>query len=192
MTPPVLANDTIETLHAQLTRAARQESPIEEILAQILATWAYGKGVLPEWLGLGELEFRRMLQHHFPTLEPRTLTRAEHPPKAEHQEEMADLRKLLLKNRSHITDSEHWLADILVSGCMGSDHLWQDLGLWNRAELTKLMEDYFTPLATLNTKNMKWKKFLYKRLCETEGIYTCRAPSCEACADYANCFGPEE
>ncbi len=39
---------------------------------------------------------------------------------------------------------------------------------------------------------MKWKKFIYKQLCITEGIYTCRAPSCEVCADYADCFGPEE
>ncbi|MFM8444786.1 MAG: nitrogen fixation protein NifQ, partial [Methylococcus sp.] len=33
-----------------------------------------------------------------------------------------------------------------------------------------------------------WKKFLYKQLCEAEGIYVCRAPSCGECVDYADCF----
>ena len=40
--------------------------------------------------------------------------------------------------------------------------------------------------------DMKWKKFFYKQLCQTEGIHTCRAPSCEVCADYQACFGPED
>ena len=54
------------------------------------------------------------------------------------------------------------------------------------------MLEHFKPLASRNDRDMKWKKFLYKQLCETEGITTCRAPSCEVCADYQNCFGPEE
>ena len=54
------------------------------------------------------------------------------------------------------------------------------------------MLDNIAPLARRNGKDMKWKKFLYKQLCDTEGIYTCRAPSCEVCADYQNCFGPED
>ena len=83
------------------------------------------------------------------------------------------------------------MAHILAAGCMASDHLWQDLGLWHRAELTALMRRNFPPLAARNVKDMKWKKFLYKQLCESEGIYLCRAPSCEVCVDYAVCFGPE-
>jgi len=50
----------------------------------------------------------------------------------------------------------------------------------------------FPVLAAKNDRDMKWKKFLYKQLCQREGIYICRAPSCEVCADYAKCFGPEE
>jgi nitrogen fixation protein NifQ len=75
---------------------------------------------------------------------------------------------------------------------MGSDHLWQDLGLWNRGELSRLMEQNFPEVAKRNQKDMKWKRFLYKQLCEAEGIYTCRAPSCEVCIDYHACFGPED
>jgi nitrogen fixation protein NifQ len=39
---------------------------------------------------------------------------------------------------------------------------------------------------------MKWKKFLYKQLCEEEGLYVCRAPSCQVCVDYERCYGSEE
>ena len=59
------------------------------------------------------------------------------------------------------------------------DHLWQDLGLPARGELTALMRRNFPTLAARNVKDMKWKRFLYKQLCEAEGIYTCRAPSCQ-------------
>ena len=191
MTRPVLAGDGVEQSYAGLIGAARQVTSVEETLARILASWSRGQGALPQWIGLGELEYRRLLQRHFPAVPPRSLTRPDHPPMRDNDEEMDDLRKLLLQNRSYRSDSEPWLAEILVVGCLANDHLWQDLGLWSRADLSQLMSDHFKPLAELNTHNMKWKKFLYKRLCETEGIYTCRAPSCAACADYANCFAPE-
>ncbi len=50
----------------------------------------------------------------------------------------------------------------------------------------------FPDLVARNSKDMKWKKFLYKQLCEAEGLYVCRAPSCEVCKDYQQCFGPED
>ena len=54
------------------------------------------------------------------------------------------------------------------------------------------MVRHFSALALRNNQDMKWKKFLYKQLCEQEGINACRAPSCEVCTDYLKCFGPEE
>jgi nitrogen fixation protein NifQ len=75
---------------------------------------------------------------------------------------------------------------------MLSDHLWQDRGLWSRADLIALMRRNFPALARRNVKDMKWKRFLYKQLCEAEGIFTCRAPLCEACADFHVCFVPED
>lgn len=187
------ASDSVAECYTRLIgAAARQDTSTEDILARILASWSYGNGALPQWLGLGELEFNKMLHNHFPRIKPSELMGFEHSPMCENDEEMEDLRRLIISNRAKRSKSEYWLAEILVFGCLGSDHLWQDLGLWSRDDLSKLMSDHFTPLAELNTKNMKWKKFLYKRLCETEGIYTCRAPSCEACADYSNCFAAED
>jgi nitrogen fixation protein NifQ len=55
-----------------------------------------------------------------------------------------------------------------------------------------MLQYNFPELAAKNDKDMKWKKFLYKQLCEAEGLYLCRAPSCEVCIDYPKCFGSEE
>jgi nitrogen fixation protein NifQ len=106
--------------------------------------------------------------------------------------EFPDLAQLLLDHRA-TTDEHHCnVAHLVATACMGSDHLWQDLGLPDRAALSALLARHFPALAARNTGNMKWKKFFYKQLCEREGIRICKAPSCAACCDYAKCFGPEE
>lgn len=172
--------------------AARRGDPVEETLARIIASASLGFGAMPTWLGLGEHAFRRMLDRHFPGFPADTLAGPRGDAEPQRGDEMDDLRALLVRHRTGRDDAELLVADIVVVGCLGSDHLWQDLGLWCRADLSALMRDNFAPLAALNDRDMKWKKFLYKQLCQTEGIYTCRAPSCEVCTDYANCFGPEE
>lgn len=172
--------------------AVRRGDPVEETLARILSSWVLGYGAMPLWLGLGEERFQAMLEFHFPRLPPDALPGLGFPVDTQRVDEMDDLSSLLIRNRTHGSDSEALMADIVVAGCLGNDHLWQDLGLWCRQDLTHLMNENFGPLAVRNDRDMKWKKFLYKQLCETEGIYTCRAPSCEVCVDYSNCFGPEE
>lgn len=69
---------------------------------------------------------------------------------------------------------------------------WQDLGLWSDADLSDLVRRNFPPLAMRsNLKDMKWKRVFYEQLCETEGIYPCRAPSFEVCCNYHVYLGPE-
>lgn len=188
---PALVSETVEGLYARLMAACRGDS-IEDLLARIISSWAQSKSAMPDWLGLGEMEYLRMMSYHFPGINAMALAECGAGLDPERQDEMEDLRKLLRENRSGETDSEFWVADIVIAGCLGNDHLWQDLGLWHRADLSRLMMVCFGPLARLNDRDMKWKKFLYKQLCETEGIYTCRSPSCEVCVDYDNCFGSEE
>ncbi|MEJ2694081.1 MAG: nitrogen fixation protein NifQ [Candidatus Thiodiazotropha sp.] len=191
MMQPAFAFETLEDVYARLM-AARLGEPIEETLARILASWYLGSGAMPQWLGLGEARFHAMMKRHFPAIYASSLVSTRETIDVERAAELDDLRELLVKNRSGLSESEIWMAEIVTAGCMGSDHLWQDLGLWQRADLSKLMLDNFAPLARRNVKDMKWKKFLYKQLCEAEGIYVCRSPSCEVCVDYDNCFGSEE
>ncbi len=84
-----------------------------------------------------------------------------------------------------------WLTTVMARRCMSPNHLWQDLGLRSRAELGRLMRDWYPALAVRNQNNMKWKKFFYRCLCEMEGFTLCAAPTCQECNDYHGCFGEE-
>jgi nitrogen fixation protein NifQ len=167
--------------------------PGDQRLACIIASWSCGAGALPAWLGLGAEGFAALMAHYFGGT--RVPPRGSGPALVSDParlDELADLRALLLAHRAGQSPSEVWIAEIVVQACMGSDHLWQDLGLWSRGDLSALMREHFPGLAARNDRDMKWKKFLYKQLCEAESCYVCRAPSCEVCADYASCFGPED
>lgn len=108
------------------------------------------------------------------------------------REEWQEIVDLLLAHASDSHASSRWMAELIAAGCLGGDHLWRDLGLPNRQQLSDLISGNFPVLAALNSKNMKWKKFFYKQLCEAEGGYVCRAPTCEQCTAYEECFNTDE
>ena len=106
--------------------------------------------------------------------------------------EEADLRRLLADNATRPGDPVAlWLAAMVARRSLCSDHLWQDLGLASRSDLSGLLHRHFLPLAARNVRDMKWKKFFYRTMCEDEGIRVCKAPVCDACCDFAQCYGPE-
>lgn len=163
----------------------------DAIIASMLASQRAGLGAMPDWLGLTPEAFQALIADHFPALRQHAFPqpgRGLDPARAEERDELV---RLLLGSCEEPSQHQRWMAGIIAAGCMGSDHLWQDLGLGQRAELSVLMTHNFPALAEKNHRDMKWKRFLYKQLCETEGIYTCRSPSCEVCVDYHACFGPE-
>lgn len=104
-------------------------------------------------------------------------------------DEYDDLLELLLDHASS-NDAEGFAREI-ATACLGDNHLWQDMGLPDRQRLSDLFEEHFNTLFVRNSGNMKWKKFLYKQLCERMEVNICRSPSCGICTDYGNCFGPE-
>lgn len=191
-TTTMISRNTIaqpQSLHAELMAHAAG-LPNDELFAQMIASQIGGTGALPPGLGLEEKDFAALLTNHFPGVEL-VIRRAENiaDPRALERD---DVLGLLLEHRAHKNMSEQWMAEIVTTACMASDHLWQDLGLWSRDYLSRLMTQNFPSLAAKNAHDMKWKKFLYKQLCEKEGINACRAPSCEYCTDYLKCFGPED
>jgi nitrogen fixation protein NifQ len=80
---------------------------------------------------------------------------------------------------------------VIATACLNPTHLWESLGLNNRLQLSEWLEINFPNLAGANTRNMRWKRFFYLQLCEQGGDYVCRAPSCEQCVSFDECFGPE-
>ncbi|MBI5259701.1 MAG: nitrogen fixation protein NifQ [Burkholderiales bacterium] len=114
--------------------------------------------------------------------------------RATREDEVADVAGLLRVHANPHAGSAQDIAQVaewVALACLGDRHLWQDLQLPSRAELTALMGHWFPALAAKNQHDMKWKKFLYKQLCEREALFICKAPSCAECSDHPLCFGPE-
>jgi nitrogen fixation protein NifQ len=164
---------------------------LSQLLARMLATQLCGEGVMPRWLGLSHKAFSQLLQRHLPHLEAAEFAANSEMLDPARYDEHQDLRELFLSHQAPGVADAATMADILTAGCMGGDHLWQDMGFWSRKDLSAFIGHGFMPLAEKNVHDMKWKKFFYKQLCNQEGVYTCRAPSCQVCADYRECFGPE-
>jgi len=185
------ATDTLEQEYQRIMAFACGQ-PNDETYACMLASWQAGAGVMPDDFGLGGDVFQQLLRSHFPGLDVSSINLPGRGNDEQRNDERDEVSKLLIGNRAARFESEVWMAHIVAIACQGMDHLWQDMGLWSRSQLSELLMRNFPALASKNVNNMKWKKFLYKQLCITEGIYTCRAPSCEVCADYDNCFGSED
>ncbi len=107
-------------------------------------------------------------------------------------DEEQTLRDILYMYASSASSFHRHLAAMIARRCTRPHHLWQDLGLQDRSELSRLMRRHFTTLADRNHSDMKWKKFLYRLVCRSEGFTLCAAPICSDCDDFALCFGAED
>ncbi len=107
-------------------------------------------------------------------------------------EEVELIRDILLDHVVPGNEKGRWLSAMIARRALEPNHLWEDLGLRNRGELTRLMARHFATLAVRNDKNMRWKRFIYRLMCENDGFVMCATPVCTNCADYNSCFGPEE
>lgn len=170
-----------------------------DILFMVWSSQRNGHTCLPCNLGLSEMEFSALknylIESGFAFREEQAAHETEDLRQSlleMRRDEWTEIRDLLITHRAGKHYSEVWMASIVAAGCLGADHLWRDLGLEARSLLSELLNDNFPMLASSNIHDMKWKKFLYKQLCEREGAYVCRAPSCQQCTAYHDCFGPEE
>lgn len=140
--------------------------------------------------GINDAEMSRLCAKHFPY--NRAISgNARSACFSGRGEEIDDVLQLLLDHRRDDSEETRWLAHAIATACLGSNHLYQDMGFANRAVLSDLLKQHFTTLFEKNTGNMKWKKFFYKQLCDRAEINVCKAPSCGVCNDYKTCFGPE-
>ncbi len=95
------------------------------------------------------------------------------------------------RSRSHRLISA-WLCHILAARAAHPGHLWVAMGLFERPELSAAIRRHLPTLSEANTGNMRWKRFLYKEVCERQGGTLCKAPNCGECSDYVLCFAGEE
>jgi nitrogen fixation protein NifQ len=139
-------------------------------------------------LGLPRAAVETLLAERFPGMAaPLCLKRAADPAIAEEETLLRDLL-----GRYEARPLGAWLTAILARRAMRDDHLWQDMGLFDRGELNRLLARHYPELHAGNTRNMRWKKYFYRRICELEGFTLCSAPHCSVCVDFAACFGDED
>ncbi|WP_249139960.1 nitrogen fixation protein NifQ [Bradyrhizobium japonicum] len=160
------------------------------VLASILAAAAMDGGPLAERAGLSEQELNDLLARNFPSALVRAFAWMPRSV-SESDDDAIMVRDLLLAQRSTDGDVGRWLAAMVARRAMEPNHLWEDLGLRERSELSRLLMRHFAPLASRNTKNMRWKRFFYRMLCEDDGFVMCTTPVCTQCNDFDLCFGEE-
>lgn len=150
-----------------------------------------GEATATEATGLSRAELRDILTSRFPArlASAFSLEEVSDPPLGM-EEEL--LRGMLLAHAPAGDMTSARFAKIIARRALRDDHLWRDLGLSDQAELSRLLATHFPKLASGNTQNMRWKKYLYRKLCEAEGFSLCTATSCRECNDFKDCFGPEE
>jgi nitrogen fixation protein NifQ len=166
------------------------ESFDKHVLASVLALALAEGGALTTQTGLSHLELKALLSEYFPN-NRFLISGSAKSEGAVDDDEIEMVKELLLANRSSQGERSAWLAAMVARRALEPNHLWEDLGLRDRSELTRLMERHFRPLASRNDKNMRWKRFLYRVMCENDGLVMCSAPVCTNCADYRHCFGDE-
>ena len=158
------------------------------ILASILSLASTEEGSLSERVGLAPHEIDAMARRWFPHAH-RILTGA--AGNFVEDEETALLRNLLRSYVSRKTEISGWLACLIARRALEPNHLWEDLGLRERSELTRMLHRHFGPLAERNINNMRWKRFFYRMLCEDDGFLMCATPVCTECNEFNECFGEE-
>jgi nitrogen fixation protein NifQ len=88
----------------------------------------------------------------------------------ERQAEYSALVRLLMEHAAPDDDLAPGVADRISRAAMRPGHLWRAMELQDRGELRALFERHFPTLAAGNTKDMRWKKYLYKLMCGWPGF----------------------
>ncbi|PNH98786.1 nitrogen fixation protein NifQ [Vibrio diazotrophicus] len=169
------------------------DNVIQDYWQPILENYQKGQTALPLYMGLNQNGYDALLLAM--GLESVTLSKEAEEKLQLRLElmnmrigELEELERLLVESLNPNITFGSEMVTVLASACLGSQHLWRDLGMPERPRLTALFRDYFPLLHAKNVNNMRWKRFLYRQLCENGGDYVCRSPSCEECASYSECY----
>lgn len=86
------------------------------------------------------------------------------------EQEYEDLRSLLMSHAALNDGRTREVADWIARSALKPVHLWQGMGVTGRADVRAIMKQYFPTLEAANDRDMRWKKFLYRRVCGWSGF----------------------
>jgi len=143
-------------------------------------------------LGLTRDALDALLSRHFPHsalphAAPERIAASEHRAFAD------AMRAMLLQHESSLAATDldaQCLATIMATACLRPDHLWRDLGLDGRDDVTAILTRHYPRLVARNMDGTRWKKFLARELALAEGRAPGPAPGCPGCEDYGFCYPP--
>jgi nitrogen fixation protein NifQ len=183
------SNDTRDaTVERLLDHALHRDAADTVMFARLIGAKVASDQLLH--LGLPRDALDALLSRHFPHF---ALPHAapERIARSEHQAFVDAMRAMLLQHESSLasTDADaHCLATIIATACLRPDHLWRDLGLDGRDDVTAILTRHYPQLVARNTDGMRWKKFLARELALAEGRAPAPAPGCPGCEDYGFCY----
>ncbi len=194
--PRVTAEDPLYvalTAEPLADQNARQD---RHVFACLVAAAAQDGGCLPAALGLEEQEFADLWQHFFPQVASPSCAEQESAAGNASGPRNQDVRELVLSYVPTQGDGlpepkALWLAKILAARAALPGHLWVAMGFFERPQLSAAIERYLPGMFAANHQKMRWKRFLFKQICDMNGGLMCKSPNCGECSDYTLCFGED-
>lgn len=176
------------TTPSLLAHAAAPDDPDTRLFARLVSHAASSEP--PIEIGLDIHDVAALLTHFFPRmpapmqrqLTERIAGRSSNDPFT------ARTHALLQAHRSDNGDTSRWLSGILVQACLRPDHLWRDLGLNGRDDVTALLARHFPTLAAGNVHQWRWKKYLAYAAADLAGAPRSPAPGCPGCEERSHCY----
>ncbi|MGE4544311.1 MAG: nitrogen fixation protein NifQ [Pedobacter sp.] len=144
-------------------------------------------------LGLEADELLDVLGNWFPGCSPDLLQRFGSPAQVPPPEYNEEVLQILLAHVPKNDDgtpraSSLHLARMIAARTARPGHLWVAMGLFERPQLSASIRRLLPSLAAANSQNMRWKRYLFKQVCDLNGGTMCKSPNCGECSDYAICF----
>jgi nitrogen fixation protein NifQ len=93
------------------------------------------------------------------------------PIPADRVAEYKAVQALLMEYASSEDPDAASMAEWIAHSALGDRHLYKDMGFADRSEVRALLEAHFPAFAAENTEDMRWKKFIYRRMCGWEGFH---------------------
>jgi len=164
------------------------------LFACLLAVASEESGAPAAALGLHDSDLDAILGSYFPGISRCVLgqisAQSTGQPAALNEEVLAILLSHVPNNPGHGKwHASVWLAHTLAARSAHPGHLWVAMGLTERPQLTAAIRRHLPSLAEANSQNMRWKRYLFKQVCDQNGGRLCKSPNCVACSDYQLCFG---
>lgn len=161
-------------------------------ISGVLAGAQDGELPLFAWtLGMPQRELLDMVQRCFPELdelEPGDTSDYERILKTV-PDDFHAMVDMLVQSPSTVDGSPEraWLARAIAAASFGERHLWEDLGLFSREDVTSLLTQHFPDLVQRNTRGMKWKRFLFQELSRALNRPDLMPPGCAQCEEFHSC-----